>query len=362
MARRGTPGSAGVGKAAMLVLGILLASAAVEAVARLLWTPPRNDQLVDEQAGPDGRRTIGRNATGSRDRDEPSPRRAGVERVLLLGDSFTSGSGGVDQEKVFASLIEKRLSAEPRRSVEVLNAGRPGSPTGDWLATLRRVGPVFRPEVVLIVFFLRDGTRRTAGEGFLGPIRSAIAARNRDSWLYHHVFAWRWWRDRMDRREVSDRFSREIVLAYTGSEEQTAEWRAARGNLRAIRDEAAALGARAGLVVFPILADFGPGYPFREVCDLVEEAGIAAGLPTLDLLPAFRGEDAPSLWVSPLDQHPNERGHEIAAEAILPFVRSLLAEGPARGAPDSEAPGGLDREPGTGAGEGPGGASSPGPP
>jgi len=264
--------------------------------------------------------------------------------------------------RIFAALVESRLAADPRRRVEVLNAGKPGSLTGDWLATLRRIGPDFRPDVVLVVFFLRDGTRTTAGEGFFGPIRSEIAMRNRDSWLYRHVHAWRWLRDFRDRREVSERYSREIVLAYTGSEVQTAEWRAAQSNLRAIGDESTALGARAGLVVFPILADFGPDYPFREVCDRVEQAGIEAGLPTLDLLPAFRGEDAPSLWVSPLDQHPNERGHEIASQAILPFLRSLLAEGPCRaGVPGAgqQAPVSAARNRG-GDSTGPsGGASSP---
>ncbi len=362
MRERGTPRPTAVGKAAMLGLGLLLGAAAVEAAARLLWTRPWYDRLVAERPAPDSARTIRRGSLGLRDRGDPSPPSRGVERVLVVGDSVTFGSGLVDPEKIFASLVGSRLSAEPRRRVEVLNAGEPGSLAGDWLATLRRLGPVFRPDVVLVVLSPGDGPRTTAGEDFFGPIRSEIAARNRDSRMYRHVYAWRWWRDRMDRRDVSGRYSREIVLAYTGSEAETAQWRSTRESLRAIRDEAAAFGARAGLVVFPILADFGPDHPFREVYDRVEEAGIGAGMPTLDLLPAFRGEDAPSLWVSPLDQDPNERGHEIAAEAILPFVRSLLAEGPARSAPGSDAPGGLDREPGTGAGEGPGGASSPGPP
>lgn len=319
-----------VRRLALLGFGLLLGLSLVEGAARLSWTRPWHEQLISEQADPAWKGLVRTNSLGLRGRDVAPAKPAGVERVLVLGDSFTFGSGVLDDAKIFVSRIEARLSAEPGRAVEVLNAGKPGSLTGDWVRALRRVGPGFAPDVVLIVFFLRDGTRLTVGERFFQPIRDGIAARNRDSWLYRHLYAWRWLRDRADRQLVSDLYSREIVQAYLGDEVQTAEWTIAKANLRTIRDEALALGARVGLVVFPILAAFGPDYPFREVCDLVEEAGIAAGLPTLDLLPAFRGEDASSLWVSPLDQHPNERGHEIAAEAILPFVRSLLAEGPSR--------------------------------
>lgn len=325
-------GRPGVRRIALVAFGLLLGLAAIEVVARLAWTRPWYDQLVAEQADPEWKSKIRKNSLGLRGREPASPRPEGVERVLVLGDSFTFGSGVIDDEAIFVSRLERSLSSEPGRRVEILNGGKPGSITGDWLSLLRRVGPAFRPDVVLVVFFLRDGTRTTVGEGFFGPVRSGIAARNRDSWLYRNLYAWRWWRDRLDRREISDRYSREILLAYLGDEEQTAEWRAAQANLRTIRDESAALGARTGLVVFPILADFGPRHPFLPVIDRIEQAGIEAGLPVLDLLPAFRGEDPSGLWVSPLDQHPNQRGHEIAAQAILPFLRSLLAEGPPRSA------------------------------
>ena len=50
------------------------------------------------------------------------------------------------------------------------------------------------------------------------------------------------------------------------------------------------------------------------------------GLPVHDLLPAYLGEDAPGLWVSSLDQHPNAEGHRIAADSIEPFLRALLED------------------------------------
>jgi len=49
-------------------------------------------------------------------------------------------------------------------------------------------------------------------------------------------------------------------------------------------------------------------------------------LPVHDLFADFRGHDAPELWVSALDQHPNEKAHALAAESLLSFVAELLRE------------------------------------
>jgi hypothetical protein len=38
------------------------------------------------------------------------------------------------------------------------------------------------------------------------------------------------------------------------------------------------------------------------------------------------GKNAADLWVSPANQHPNARGHEIAANSILPFLGQLLKD------------------------------------
>jgi len=105
-----------------------------------------------------------------------------------------------------------------------------------------------------------------------------------------------------------------------------------------IKKEAEALGARVGFVVYPILVDLAEGrdYPFQEICDLLEQFAVERGMPVLNLLPSVRGQKGPELWVSPLDQHPNEKAHAIAAEAVAPFVARLL-DGEAAG-DDAPAP------------------------
>ena len=84
------------------------------------------------------------------------------------------------------------------------------------------------------------------------------------------------------------------------------------------------MGIPVGLVVFPVLVELNKDYPFREVEELILRFGRENGLPAHDLLPAFLGQNAPDLWVSHFDQHPNEKGHLLAADSMFPFIKQLL--------------------------------------
>jgi lysophospholipase L1-like esterase len=52
------------------------------------------------------------------------------------------------------------------------------------------------------------------------------------------------------------------------------------------------------------------------------------GIEMIDLFHVFEGRPYASLWVHASDQHPNEEGHAIAAEALADFIleRGLLVE------------------------------------
>lgn len=206
----------------------------------------------------------------------------------------------------------------------LLNGGIPGSLTGDWLEAIRSVGPRFHPDLVLAVFFLRDGTRTASISGFFGRIRGEIAERNRASIGYRRSYLFRLLRDRLDRRTISRLYTQEFDRAYFGGEAETGEWREAQRNLVALRDRCAEEGVAFALVVFPILVELSEDYPFGDIVELVLSFADESSIPALDLLPHFRGRSAPDLWVSPVDQHPNERAHAIAADAILPFVVERL--------------------------------------
>ena len=321
-----------VGRLGLIAFGVVLALVGLEVGLRITHREPWYDRLVGDQLR-QGTVAYRENADRLRDRDYDA-KPAGVRRILILGDSFTYGSGVPDEDAVFPRLVERELNRSFHLpgvdGFEVLNGGLPGSLTAAWVRLWRRVADDFDPDVVLIVFFLRDGTRTNTSGQFFGSIRRQVVRRNARSSLYAVSYIYRAVRDALDRQAVGDVYARAITDSYLGSDEQKEEWVLAQRHLRQIRNAARQRGATVGLVVFPILLDLDDRYPFAPVCDEITSFARANHIPVLSLLPAFLGQDAPDLWVSPFNQHPNARAHAIAAAAITPFVETLLKRHEAR--------------------------------
>ena len=145
-----------------LSVGLSLAFGVTEVLLRMSYRAPWYMQLVSEQ-GHGERLAYRRNQLGLRDQDYPTTKPSFTRRVLVLGDSFTFGLGVANDSAVFPRLLERMLNQKlvtaGTTRVQVLNGGAPGSLTGDWVTLLNRVIEPFKPDVVVVVFFLRDGTR-----------------------------------------------------------------------------------------------------------------------------------------------------------------------------------------------------------
>ena len=84
-------------------------------------------------------------------------------------------------------------------------------------------------------------------------------------------------------------------------------------------------GARLLVASWPLLVDLEGEDPFAPAAETVARFCVAAGIPHHDLRPALRRRPTSSLWVYPLDMHPNEIAHELAADSLAPVVRDLEA-------------------------------------
>ena len=304
------------------------ALAALELWARASWVAPWYERLVDEQARYQ-RLAYSENRFGLRDRDYPSPRPGDRLRLLVLGDSFTHGTGVIDDGAIWPELVERELDGLEWpvgiAGVDLLNGGISGSLTRQWVQLFDEVVDDFQPDAVLIVFFLRDGTR-LGSAGYFDDVLAEVARPNEESVLYRASYLYRVLRDLEVKRGFLERYRGGFDKAYFGTEEETRPWTRAQRNLLKLRDAAGERGLPVGLAVFPILVELDEGYPFRAVVDLLADFGRANGFRTHDMLPDFLGLDAPDLWVSAADQHPNAAGHAIAARSLGPFAESLLRE------------------------------------
>ncbi len=296
-----------------------------EIYCRIFYIKPWTLRLIEEQIKNDWSSQIRRNSLGLRDQEHTAIKPPNTQRVLILGDSFTFGVGVADPSKIFPEILEQRFQLEGgEKKVEILNGGIPGSLTKRWVKLLLEIKDSFQPDVILIVFFLRDGTLTGSIGDFFTPIGKEMENRNKDSTLYYYSYLYRKIKDVQDRLELSQKYSKKIKISYLGNAEETREWENAKKNILKIKKIGDSIQAKVAFVVFPILIELNDNYPFQEICDVLTQFTNEHQIQNHSLLPAFMGEVGPNLWVSPNDQHPNPKGHKIAADSIFPFLKELL--------------------------------------
>ena len=311
----------------LILASLIFALGIFEIGLRLFEDIPWYEQLAEQQLG----KKFSRFPVGNKKFKVRQPLLAPVVskpdtyRILFLGDSFTYGSGISDEKLTFPSLVTGSLSesqmAIGSREFIFYNGGIPGSLTRRWLSLYQESVALLDPNLVITVFFLRDGTRELGSIAGLSAIRESMQQYRERSFIFRNSRLYRLLIEQSKQREVGKTYFESISRAYLGSPEEIREWQTAQGNLLSVRDDVLKRGGKFALVIFPILFGLTDDYPLQKVVDEIQRFGISNDIPTLSLLPVFRGENASALWISPLDQHPNKIGHAIAAEAIAAFVR-----------------------------------------
>src|SRR5690606_34703944 len=83
-------------------------------------------------------------------------------------------------------------------------------------------------------------------------------------------------------------------------------------------------GGKFVVVIMPIFFELEGKYPFESVHNFLVKKLVEMKVDVLDLYPAFKGYDTKSLWVHPIEQHPNERAHLIIAEELEKWLSENL--------------------------------------
>ena len=110
-------------------------------------------------------------------------------------------------------------------------------------------------------------------------------------------------------------------------EGNTEGWRSTQEIIRDMERRVNRQGGRFLVAAWPLFVGLEGPYPFAPVHETIGRFCLGAGIPWLDLLPVYQGHRSSELWVHPVDRHPNEVAHRMAAEALVPVVRRL-AEAP----------------------------------
>jgi lysophospholipase L1-like esterase len=303
------------------------------------------------------------NREGFRGADLPYEKAGGVHRVAVIGDSMVAAVATAEEQTLVRRLEDLLNAAPPAGTArwEALNFGVSGASTAQELVLYRERVRRYRPDVVVLAFFLRndviDNSARLGtnpriyfdfdARGKPQPLPFSAARAEHSSWLNHHSRFYVWQKSMF--AQMRGRWGRldRSRLTYVGEPdgELAHAWELTAALLALFRDEVRADGARflvaalpgAELVYDEVWKDFAARSRERDRFDRespqrrIEEICRAAGIDLATMTAAFRAAAArassavaPELLYFDGIGHFNARGNELAAEAVATAVRDLF--------------------------------------
>jgi hypothetical protein len=267
------------------------------------------------------------NSAGFRCPEVP-PRQAGVFRIGVIGDSFTEGMGVREADAYPGALGRLLEAAEPGR-FEVFNFGKRGwdfpALHDTFLEILR-----FEPDLVVYGMVINDAERTAAFQARQEYLNDWILDRGRmfrgrgdeeASFWSSRLLALA--RDAWGNYRVGDTTTQWYREMYGAPNQEG--WERTQAHLLEMNRQMQVRGGRFLVALWPLLVGLESRYPFADVEATIEGFCLEAGIPFHRLRPAFDGRLTESLWVHPVDRHPNELAHRLAAESL---ARLLLREKP----------------------------------
>jgi hypothetical protein len=249
---------------------------------------------------------------------DPQPP-GGRTRVAMVGDSFVRGEG-VPVERGLPRQVEALLGAD---RYEVANVGFVGVGTSDEVITVREAMARLHVSRVVLVFVPNDVRVTPELQQRQQSINDLINVRDEEA-ARHDATMWYSGGPRVLHLAGSAfemrRLSRETVRWYLDSYDPAVNEPGLRQLAADFRALAEVPGGRVVVALYPLMYGLEGGYPLAPVHARVAQMVKDAGLPVLDLAPAFRGQSTRSLQVHPSDHHPNGKAHGIAARAIAEWL------------------------------------------
>jgi HEAT repeat protein/lysophospholipase L1-like esterase len=238
------------------------------------------------------------NHDGLRDREHQLAKPPGVRRVICLGDSTTAGYR-IRPQEAYPQVLQDLLDALGERT-EVFNVALGGWSTLQERIAYRQIARKYGPDEVLVGVCLNDipelGNNLGRPPAWLGAlhrrsalVRLLVGARHREI------------------RDVEELFQHPDAPRVKRAYEHFFE------EVRALRDEVGADGARLGLLIFPFGLQVAPDAPPPLPQHTIAAFCTAEDIPFLDLLPAVRAA-GPDAFVD--YDHFSPLGSQVVADQI----------------------------------------------
>ena len=251
------------------------------------------------------------NSQGLRDYEYPLVKPPGVYRVMLLGDSTTLG-WGVPFNETTAKILERELNAEHipgYQRFEAINAGVGNYDTVQEVTYYETRGTAFHPDLVVLVYFINDPEPvPVERKGFFVDRSYLIAfAVNRFDGVLRRIGT------------LPDR-NKYYTSLYN---ENLPGFQACKDALIELANTTRSNNTKLLVAILPELHQINDNYPFTEAHQKIKDVLAAEHVPVLDLIEGLRNHGPEStLWVTPLDDHPNGKANILVAGQIQSWILS----------------------------------------
>lgn len=269
------------------------------------------------------------NSAGFRDHEYSLRKEKGTYRIVFLGDSMTFGPAVALEDlcpKVLERLLNNKASSDrwDVQKIEVLNFSVPGYNTIQEYEYLKTKIIFYEPDLIILNFFMNDvvslngqvssNIEPLPGEARLGLSKKIInifyyigSKSYFAQYLLSHVAV-------LARRTgVRQGYISDFKGAY---EDKNENWQECRKFLLKTKKFARDNNASFIVAIIPFLSDLNDRHPLKKEIEIVNNYCLANDIDTLNLFPYFYGHKAQSLWINPINGHPNAKASAIMAEAV----------------------------------------------
>ncbi len=262
------------------------------------------------------------------DRTYPESLRPDQKHVVFFGDSFTFAQGVNEVKDRFSNRVRDVLERESNGKVVVSNVADAGTDL-HWIKNLsaKMFENGHKIDTMIYVLCLNDiETYHERHETYYQD----LSRHNPQFFLFHdtYFFNWIYFRLRQFTVPAVKGYYSFVKDYYSGK-----PWQLMSAHIEAVHQNCLSHGTDFRVVVFPFLHNLGPDYPFRESHQTIVDFCESQHIRVLDLEPFLTPAAAKGLTVNRFDAHPNERAHQIAADAML---EKLLDDFVANGNPQPD--------------------------
>jgi hypothetical protein len=334
---RSKPGTNWLAKLALAILVTLLALCLLEVAVRIYAHVTSRDRLIviDDVVGwkltPNAHRRydkesqpyfIAINSKGLRDVEHPYEKPPGILRIVVIGDSFVFGAGGVEQGKRFTDILQAST-----KNTEVINMGVPAYGTDQEYLYLANEGLKYRPDIVLLCAYYNDFSESFSTLNPSNGRPKGYLSLNGDQLVFHPPEFSLFYRlaqhsyllgvAQLELSKVSQAYDKAMRRGHGVLD---ADQRLA--TFKQLFVSAADVCQQHGSVFVLVYLPFQRQYKPWLIQQIMDELAAGHGMLTLDLMDTVKLANRVTPSYLPNDIHFNEHGHQVVAQALLEYLTS----------------------------------------